>query len=222
MAEYEGKNGLIGNDDDSIRKMNDARIDAMFKDSELPKFDSSEDELQMPVFNVDITQLNNRAKAAAETIVKKLSDYYFNPLYVKDHPYIKNKISQEIMSISRLLKMISVNETAQDILIQSAPMHSGKTAIYSSLTTLQNTMLSIQNKIDSATEKLESIFKEMQDNADETFMDKSKEMDDNGDMVTRGSREFLKELTARINGEEYIPSDETVNGDIEYDAEVDE
>jgi hypothetical protein len=202
--------------------MNDARIDAMFKDSELPKFDSSEDELQMPVFNVDITQLNNRAKAAAETIVKKLSDYYFNPLYVKDHPYIKNKISQEIMSISRLLKMISVNETAQDILIQSAPMHSGKTAIYSSLTTLQNTMLSIQNKIDSATEKLESIFKEMQDNADETFMDKSKEMDDNGDMVTRGSREFLKELTARINGEEYTPSDETVNGDIEYDAEVDE
>jgi hypothetical protein len=218
MADYEGKNGLISNDDE-IRRMNDAKINALFKESELPEFDSSVEELQMPTFSVNLNQLNIESQRKAETIIKKLSDYYFDPLYIKEHPYIKNKIIQEIDSIRRLLKMITVNETAQDILIQSAPVHSGKTAIYSSLTTLQNTMLSIQNKLDSSTAALESIFQEMQDNASETFMDKSKEMDDNGEMVTRGSREFLKELTARINGVEYTNTDESVGEDVNYDYE---
>ena len=36
------------------------------------------------------------------------------------------------------------------------------------------------------------------DNCEQTFEQKDKEADENGDMIVRGSRDFIKEMTERI------------------------
>ena len=105
-------------------------------------------------------------------------------------------------NIRRLLKMLSINEKAQDALIQSITINAGKGSLYMSLTSLQNSMLNIQKQLNDMTAAIEEIFRSMQEESEKNFAEKDKELDSDGSMIVRGSREFIKELNARLNGKQ--------------------
>ena len=105
-------------------------------------------------------------------------------------------------NIRRLLKMLSINEKAQDALIQSITINAGKGSLYMSLTSLQNSMLNIQKQLNDMTAAIEEIFRSMQEESEKNFAEKEKEADTDGSMIVRGSREFIKELSARLNGKQ--------------------
>ena len=138
--------------------------------------------------------LDKRTLARATDITNKLAAYYFDQRYIDNHPYVTSKITQEIDNIRRLLKMLSVNEKAQDTLILSITSNASKGTLYTSLTSLQNSMLSMQSQLNTLTANLENIFKEMQENCDKTFQEKEKEQSEDGSMVVRGSRDFIKQI----------------------------
>lgn len=170
-------------------------IDDLYNTSNIPILDDTYDQLDSPMLSIDLDEINNSAKAEATEITERLSNYYFDERYLEDHPYIENKIRQEINNIRRLLKMLSVNEAAQDALIKNITMNAGKGTLYQSLTSLQNTILNIQTQLNKMTSEVENIFKEMQDNCEKTFEEKDKVKDqDNGQMIVRGSREFINSL----------------------------
>jgi len=175
--------------------MKDA-IDQLYADSNIPLLDDTEDELDTPTLILNLDEINDNAKAEATEITERLSNYYFDERYIVEHPYIKNKIHQEINNIRRLLKMLSVNEAAQDALIGNISSNAGKGSLYQSLTSLQNTTLNIQSQLNKVTNEVENIFKEMQDNCEKTFEEKEKieDQENNGQMVVRGSREFINSL----------------------------
>jgi len=175
--------------------MKDA-IDQLYAESNIPLLDDTDEELDTPTLILNLDDINNNAKAEATEITERLSNYYFDERYVTEHPYIKNKIQQEINNIRRLLKMLSVNEAAQDALIGNISSNAGKGSLYQSLTSLQNTTLSIQSQLNKVTNEVENIFKEMQDNCEKTFEEKEKieDQENNGQMVVRGSREFINSL----------------------------
>ena len=184
-----------------IKENNRDLLENLFIESNIDGISDVDDTLQTPVLVIDIDNVDNKTKERAKVITEKLAEYYFDPKYVAQHPYISNKISQEIDNIRRLLKMLSVNERAQDTLIMSITSNSGKGALYSSLTSLQNSMLSMQSQLNQLTANLENIFKEMQENCEETFEQKDKEESTDGTYVVRGSRDFIKEMNKRIYGE---------------------
>lgn len=174
-------------------------LDDLFVKSELPDdINDVDDALQVPILTIDLDEVDRNTEKRATTIAEKLSAYYFDQKYIDNHPYIANKIEQEIDNIRRLLKMLSVNEKAQDTLIMSITSSSGKGTLYTSLTSLQNSMLSMQSQLNQLTSNLENIFKEMQDNCEKTFEEKDKEASEDGSMIVRGSRDFIKEMTERI------------------------
>lgn len=174
--------------------MKDA-IDQLYVDSKIPVLDDTFEELDSPTLILDLDEINENAKSEATEITERLSNYYFDERYIQEHPYITNKIKQEINNIRRLLKMLSVNEAAQDALIGNITSNAGKASLYTSLTALQNTILSIQSQLNKVTNEVENIFKEMQDNCQKTFEEKDKEEDsDTNKMVVRGSREFINSL----------------------------
>ena len=176
-----------------------------------PQDITRDDQLQAPTIDIDMDELNDGAKARAREITKRLSDYYFDKKYVDRHPYIPTKIANELDDIRRLIKMLSVNEKAQDTLILAISMNMAKSTIYSSLTSLQNTMLSIQQQLNARVAQLEDIFQEMQTNAEETFEDKEKEDAGDGSMVVRGSRDFIDTIDGMLDDEEtddYMPEPE--------------
>ncbi len=175
-------------------------LNDLFLHSELPEdINDIDDALQVPVLTIDLDELDERTEKRATTIAEKLAAYYFDKRYIQEHPYIENKIEQEIDNIRRLLKMLSVNEKAQDTLIMSITTNTGKGTLYTSLTSLQDSMLKMQSQLNQLTANLENIFKEMQDNCDKTFSEKNKEELEDGSKIVQGSRDFIKEMTERIN-----------------------
>ena len=175
-------------------------LDDLFLHSNIPSDISDvDDALQVPILTIDLDEIDENTQIRATTIAEKLAAYYFDKKYIDNHPYISNKIEQEIDNIRRLLKMLSVNEKAQDTLILSITGNSAKGALYTSLTSLQDSMLKMQSQLNQLTTNLENIFKEMQDNCEKTFTEKDKETSEDGSKIVQGSREFIKEMTERIN-----------------------
>jgi hypothetical protein len=177
-------------------------LDNLFTKTDNVDFDNPDDVLETPGLVINLDEVNNASIARSTDIIEHLSGYYFDERYIKEHPYIKNKITQEMDNIRRLLKMLTINEKAQDTLIQSITCNFGKSALYSALTSLQSSTLSIQQQLDKSVSSIEEIFRKMQDECKQTFDSKEKEMLDDGSVVTMGSRNFLKELSAKIYGEQ--------------------
>lgn len=172
-----------------------SNIDDLYKNSDFPILDDVSEELSNTALVLNLDDINETAKNEAIEITERLSNYYFDQKYLDDHPYIENKIRQEINNIRRLLKMLSINETAQDALVQNITMNAAKASLYQSLTSLQDTTLKIQTQLNKLTNDVEQIFRDMQDNCDKTFEEKEKETDNNvGYDVVRGSKEFIQSL----------------------------
>ena len=158
------------------------------------------DELEEPTLAINMEEVNENAVDEAKEITERLSGYYFDQKYINTHPYIPIKIKCEMNNIRRLIKMLEINEHAQDALIKNISYNAGKGALYSALTSLQNSTLSIQSQLNTLTEKLEDIFKKMQDECEKTWSDKEKEERDDGTVTVRGSREFIEMLTKKKTG----------------------
>ena len=164
--------------------------------------DNADELLGIPVLTIDLEEVNNSALSRSTDIIEHLSGYYINKKYIAEHPYIKIKIIQEIDNIRRLLKMLTINEKAQDSLIQSITCNFGKSALYTALTSLQSSTLSIQKQLNESVDTIETIFRKMQDECQESFESKDKEELSDGSIVTRGTRDFLKDLMNKLNGEQ--------------------
>lgn len=185
-------------------------LDELFNNTDEPDLDDADEELGATALILNLDEINGTAQLQAQEITERLSNYYFDEKYLIQHPYIKNKIKQEIENIRRLLKMISVNEAAQDALITNITANAGKGSLYQSLTSLQNTTLSIQAQLNKMINDLEDIFRDMQADCEKTFEEKEKESDDNGNMVVRGSKDFINSLIAKgfSQKNDYKPGDQ--------------
>ena len=159
-----------------------------------------DEELEEPSLAIDMEEVNENATDEAKEITERLSGYYFDQKYINTHPYIPIKIKCEMNNIRRLIKMLEINEHAQDALIKNISYNAGKGTLYSALTSLQNSTLSIQSQLNTLTEKLEDIFRKMQDECEKTWSDKEKEERDDGTVTVRGSREFIEMLTKKKTG----------------------
>jgi hypothetical protein len=172
-------------------------LDDLFSDKN--KFNINDDlidpkYLQESFIEIDTDKINDDAVDEATQITERLSDYYFDQKYIDEHPYIPSKIKCEMNNIRRLLKMLKINEIAQDALIKNIVANGGRGNIYSSLTALQNATLNIQSQLSARVTDLEEIFKKMQAECEKTWSDKEKEQVDDGTIVVRGAHDFIKML----------------------------
>lgn len=195
MSNYDGKYGTVDNTDDK------SIIENLFINSDTPNLIDTDETLEVPSLSIDLEDVDKRTRNRASIIVDRLSAYYFDQKYIDEHPYIPNKIAQEVDNIRRLLKMLAVNEKAQDTLIMSITMNAGKGTLYGSLTSLQNSMLAMQTQLNTLTSNLENIFREMQENCEKTFEEKDKDVSsEDGSISIRGSRDFIKTINNMIDG----------------------
>ena len=185
--------------DDSLSEDRDSFVNSIFEKTDDFEGDDQFNAIEEPPLLIDLDEVNNEALDRSKDIIEHLSGYYIDARYIQEHPYIKNKIMQEIDNIRRLLKMLSINEKAQDKLIQTITIFSSKSALYSSLTSLQSVILSIQKQLDESVNNVEEIFKKMQDECKESFDSKDKEQLEDGSIVARGTRDFLRELSEKLN-----------------------
>lgn len=176
-----------------IRK--DQDIDELFIESDKVFVgDDVDQELEMPVIDINMTEINDESKHTATLITERLAGYYFSQEYIDEHPYIPTKIMLVMNNVRRLLKVLIVNEKAQDSLLMGISYNAGKGSLYTSLTALQNSMLNTQTQLNTFVKELEDIFAKMQAECDKTFKEKELEKNQDGTITVRGARELLKEI----------------------------
>ena len=167
-----------------------------------------------PLITIDLDEVDATALDKANVITERLSNYYFDERYIKEHPYIPTKIMLEMDNIRRLLKMLMVNEKAQDALIRAVALSPGKGTLFISLTSMQRGTLLIQKQLNDIVTGLEQIFQRMQDEADKQWTEKDKETDDDGTITVRGSREFIKQLQEEFYKKHNVETKEEVTDDV--------
>ncbi len=183
-------------------------LDDLFLQSDPVTVDDVDEELDMPGLDLNLEQVDSEASQQAKDITARLSGYYFDQKYINEHPYIPNKIMVETQNIKRLLKMLSINEKAQDSIISAIALSMTKATLYQSLTSLQNSTLSIQRQLEEVVTKLEDIFRLMQEECQKSFEEKDKEDGEDGVRIVKGSREFIEEMTARMNNRKVLKQQE--------------
>lgn len=172
----------------------------LFKESKQEDLDVPVDdmnELAAPV-TIDLDNIDEEAKEAAQLLTERLSGYYFDETYLKKHPYIPQKIATSMDGVRRLMKALSINEKSQDILVKNICKTPNKANMYMAMVSMQNGMLNSQKALNDIIEGLEEIFRKMQDECQKTWTDKEKEEGGDGSMVVRGSRDFIKELQEKL------------------------
>lgn len=169
-------------------------IDELMDEDSLVPVDSSDVADIEPIVSIDLDEVDESAQDRANIITERLSNYYFDEKYINEHPYIPTKIMMEMDNIRRLLKMLIVNEKAQDALIKAIALSPGKGTLFISLTAMQKGTLLIQKQLNDLVSDIEQIFQRMQDEADKQWSEKEKDEDDDGTITVRGSREFIKQL----------------------------
>lgn len=169
-------------------------IDILVDDESSVLVDSLAEAEIEPLVSIDIDKVSNTALDKANAITERLSNYYFDDRYIKEHPYIPTKIMLEMDNIRRLLKMLMVNEQAQDALIRAIALSPSKSTLYISFTSMQKGTLLIQKQLYDVVSGLEQVFQRMQDDADKQWSEKDKETAADGTITVRGSREFIKQL----------------------------
>lgn len=174
---------------------NDVDIDLLMDEEDIvPQVDSIEDTGVEPLVTIDLEEVDASAHDRANVITERLSNYYFDEKYINEHPYIPTKIMMEMDNIRRLLKMLIVNEKAQDALIKAIALSPGKSTLFLSLTSMQKGTLLIQKQLNDLVSNVEDIFQHMQDDAEKQWAEKDKDQLEDGTITVRGSREFIKQL----------------------------
>lgn len=169
-------------------------------DESLIPVDSTENTGLEPLITIDLDEVDASAQDKANVITERLSNYYFDEKYIKEHPYIPTKIMMEMDNIRRLLKMLMVNEKAQDALIRAIALAPGKGTLFISLTAMQKGTLLIQKQLNDLVTEIEQIFQRMQDEAEKQWAEKEKDETDDGTITVRGSREFINQLQREFYG----------------------
>lgn len=167
-----------------------------------------------PLITIDLDEVDATALDKANVITERLSNYYFDERYIKEHPYIPTKIMLEMDNIRRLLKMLMINEKAQDALIRAVALSPGKGTLFISLTSMQRGTLLIQKQLNDIVTGLEQVFQRMQDEADKQWAEKDKETDDDGTITVRGSREFIKQLQEEFYKKHNVETKEEATDDV--------
>ena len=82
-------------------------FDDLFNSTNDITVDDTDKELESPTLLLNLDEINGAAKSQAQEITERLSNYYFDERYLEEHPYIKNKIAQEIENIRILMPTLS-------------------------------------------------------------------------------------------------------------------
>lgn len=166
---------------------------ADFSDTGLSIDDLSDIGVEQSITMINTDQIALSSKKQSEELIEGLASYYIDEEYLKEHPYIYKKVLLHMDLLRRCIKMINVNEEAQNTILQNIAISPGKTQLYQSLSTLQNTANQLQKQLEKHVTDLEGEFKRIDEETGRTFGSREKE-EVRGINIARGTKEFLMKL----------------------------
>lgn len=154
---------------------------------------------------VPIDELSAEAVNMANSMVKNLSNIYYNEGFMSQHPKLKTRIDIELENLRILIKMRKTDEALHDIAAKAIASNSSNASLYASLTRIQDNLLDIQKQMDSTITNLNNLLKgyqtEINFDAPEVQNGQQETQPKKDDGLSRGSKGFIQQMLKKEEAE---------------------
>ena len=191
-----------------LDNLNAPEIENLFEDGTIDGLD---------IVNIPIEDISENANAKAQSLVEDLTEFYYDPEFLKNNPNFKKRVDNDLESLRMLLKMREADEVTHDVIIKAIAANSSNASLYRSLTQIQTTILQITTKIETIVNNLTSMIKSYQ--LELNFKMEQEQLKNELDEPTsvedinsahRGSKSFIEQMT-KIEEQSLLKTEEESN-----------
>ena len=171
----------------------------------------------LDIVNIPIEDISENANAKAQSLVEDLTEFYYDPEFLKNNPNFKKRVDNDLESLRMLLKMREADEVTHDVIIKAIAANSSNASLYRSLTQIQTTILQITTKIETIVNNLTSMIKSYQ--LELNFKMEQEQLKNELEEPTsvedinsahRGSKSFIEQMT-KIEEQSLLKTEEESN-----------
>ena len=144
--------------------------------------------------DIHIDELSQDAINMANSMVKNLSNIYYNDEFMSQHPKLKTRIDIELENLRILIKMRKTDETLHDIAAKAIAGNSSNASLYTSVTRIQDNLLDIQKQMDQTILNLNNLLRGYQTEINFDQPQENKQDQQNNDGLSRGSKGFIQQM----------------------------
>lgn len=168
----------------------------------VPLFTDGDAEIDgLEVVNIPIEDISKTAEDKAQSLIEDLTEFYYDPEFLKKNPNFKKRVDNDLESLRMLLKMRAADEVTHDVIIKAIAANSSNASLYASLTKIQTTILQITTKIETIVNNLTTMIKgyQMELNFKVEQEIEVGNIDDSNDISSqhRGSKSFIEMMNKR-------------------------
>lgn len=175
-----------------LDNLNAPEIENLFDDGTIDGLD---------IVNIPIEDISKNANDKAQSLVEDLTEFYYDPEFLKNNPNFKKRVDNDLESLRMLLKMREADEVTHDVIIKAIAANSSNASLYRSLTQIQTTILQITTKIETIVNNLTTMIKSYQLELNfkmeqEQLKNESEEPTSVEDISSahRGSKSFIEQM----------------------------
>lgn len=191
-----------------LDNMNAPEIENLFDDGTIDGLD---------IVNIPIEDISKNANDKAQSLVEDLTEFYYDPEFLKNNPNFKKRVDNDLESLRMLLKMREADEVTHDVIIKAIAANSSNASLYRSLTQIQTTILQITTKIETIVNNLTTMIKSYQLELNfkmeqEQLKNESEEPTSVEDISSahRGSKSFIEQMN-KIEEQSLLKTEEENN-----------
>jgi hypothetical protein len=191
-----------------LDNLNAPEIEGLFEDGTIDGLD---------IVNIPIEDISKNANDKAQSLVEDLTEFYYDPEFLKNNPNFKKRVDNDLESLRMLLKMREADEVTHDVIIKAIAANSSNASLYRSLTQIQTTILQITTKIETIVNNLTTMIKSYQLELNfkmeqEQLKNESEEPTSVEDISSahRGSKSFIEQMN-KIEEQSLLKTEEDNN-----------
>lgn len=158
----------------------------------------------LDIVDIPIEDISKNANEKAQLLIEDLTEFYYNPEFLKKNPNFKKRVDNDLESLRMLLKMREADEVTHDVIIKAIAANSSNASLYRSLTQIQTTILQITTKIETIVNNLTTLIKgyqmelnfkiEQEQLNSESNLNETTTIDDINS-AHRGSKSFIEHMS---------------------------
>jgi hypothetical protein len=156
-------------------------------------------ELKMdPAFSIDFDKLQKECDKQAKKLIQNVTGFIISDEIIKTNPYLKNKMSVDIISLSGMLYQLEVNKTMQTTLMEEVRAGALHPRMFEVFGQLSKTIGELNKQLLQTVEAIKVTFRDLKDD----IRDKNQNMaalgsggltkNENG-IIAFGTKELIKE-----------------------------
>lgn len=155
----------------------------------------------LEIVNIPIDDISKTAEDKAQSLIEDLTEFYYDPEFLKKNPNFKKRVDNDLESLRMLLKMRAADEVTHDVIIKAIAANSSNASLYASLTKIQTAILQITTKIETIVNNLTTMIKGYQMELNFKMEQETLTNDDNDEIDLesqhKGSKSFIEMMNKR-------------------------